>query len=77
MYKIFTLFQIESLNSTSTEADVVKALGKVANATNGLTGNDSLTDGELTTVSESLESVANLLKRSTSLVSNAVAKVFL
>ena len=77
MYKIFTLFQIESLNSTSTEADVVKALEKVANATNVLTGNDSLTDGELTTVSESLESVANLLKSSTSLVSNAVAKVFL
>jgi len=77
MYKVFTLFQIESLNSTSTEADVVKALEKVANATNVLTGNDSLTDGELTTVSESLESVANLIKSSTSLVSNAVAKVFL
>jgi len=71
----FLPIQIESLKSTSTEGQVVNALEKVANATKGPSGEDSLTDGELTSVSESLESVANLLDTTTGLVSTAVAEV--
>jgi len=71
----FLEFQIEGLTNSSTSTQVVSALEKVANATKGPSGNDSLTDGELTTVSQSLESVANLLNSSAGLVSNDVAEV--
>ena len=71
----FLEFQIEGLTNSSTSSQVVSALEKVAYATKGPSGNDSLTDGELTTVSKSLESVANLLNKSKGLVSNDFAEV--
>ena len=77
LFFFFFDFQITSLKNTSTEDEVVNSLEKLANATKGPSGHDSLTDGELTTVSQSLESVANLLNSSSHLVSNDVAKVSL
>ena len=71
-----SFIQVEKLKNDSSEKDVVKALEHFANITKEpSSANDTLTDGEIKSVTTSLETVANLLNASNHLVSDTIAEV--
>jgi len=71
-----SITQVTQLKNESSEKEVVNALEHFVNITKEpSSANETLTDGEITSVTKSLETVANLLNISNHLVSDTVVEV--
>lgn len=76
---LYCLYKVDSLQANSTTSDVVDALTQIANVTNQdqqTNASSLLTNAEITSISNSLETVANLVEEK-GLVTPDVAKVLL